>query len=109
MAEEKPIGSVVHGPTLFSGADIFLFKEGNHFQLYDKLGSRLMTVDGRAGVYFAVWAPNAERVAVIGDFNGWSADAHPLAPRWDGERSGHRRLGQGGGVGARGLRTRRRY
>ena len=49
MAEEKPIGSVVHGPTLFSGADIFLFKEGNHFQLYDKLGSRPMTVDGRTG------------------------------------------------------------
>jgi 1,4-alpha-glucan branching enzyme len=77
-------GDVIHGPTLFSEADIFLFKQGNHFRLYEKLGSHALTVDDRRGVYFAVWAPNAERVSVIGDFNGWTPETHPLATRWDG-------------------------
>jgi 1,4-alpha-glucan branching enzyme len=79
-----PMEDVIHGPTLFSEADIFLFRQGNHFRLYEKLGSHAMTVDERQGVYFAVWAPSAERVSVIGDFNGWTPDAHPLAVRWDG-------------------------
>jgi 1,4-alpha-glucan branching enzyme len=69
--------------TLFSDYDIYLFREGNHFKLYDKLGAHLMTVDGIDGTYFAVWAPNAKHVAVIGDFNGWNNTTHPLAPRWD--------------------------
>jgi 1,4-alpha-glucan branching enzyme len=79
-----PVGDVVHGPTLFSESDIYLFKQGNHFRLYEKLGSHALTVDGRQGVYFAVWAPNAARVSVIGDFNGWTPDAHSLSVRWDG-------------------------
>jgi 1,4-alpha-glucan branching enzyme len=64
--------------------DIHLFKEGNHFKLFDKLGAHLATVNGISGATFAVWAPNAEKVSVVGDFNGWSPDANPLGVRWDG-------------------------
>lgn len=64
--------------------DVYLFKEGNHFELHDKLGSHLVEVDGMQGVHFAVWAPNAERVFVIGNFNGWSRESHPLKVRDDG-------------------------
>ncbi|MGA1841454.1 MAG: 1,4-alpha-glucan branching protein GlgB [bacterium] len=77
-------GNIVHGSTLFTDQDIYLFKEGNHFRLYEKLGSHAMIVDGAEGTYFAVWAPNAKRVSVIGDFNGWNPDIHPLEARWDG-------------------------
>ncbi len=75
---------ILHGPTLLTEGDIYLFKEGNHFKLYDKLGAHPFAVDGREGALFAVWAPNAARVAVIGDFNGWDGSRHPLAARWDG-------------------------
>jgi 1,4-alpha-glucan branching enzyme len=78
------IGDVVHGPTLLTDGDIYLFKEGNHFKLYDKLGAHAMEVAGRAGTQFAVWAPNADRVSVIGDFNSWDPGRHPLGARWDG-------------------------
>ncbi|MBU1862318.1 MAG: 1,4-alpha-glucan branching protein GlgB [Candidatus Omnitrophica bacterium] len=64
--------------------DIHLFKEGNHFRIYRKLGSHRMSRDGIEGVYFAVWAPSAKAVSVIGDFNGWNNNAHPLSVRWDG-------------------------
>ncbi len=64
--------------------DIYLFKEGNHFSLHHKLGAHLMSVDGQEGVLFAMWAPNAETVSVIGGFNGWNRQAHPLYVRWDG-------------------------
>jgi 1,4-alpha-glucan branching enzyme len=65
---------------MVSDHDVYLFKEGTHGRLYEKLGCVL--ADG--GAHFAVWAPNAKRVAVIGEFNGWDAGAHPLAARWDG-------------------------
>ncbi|HDN94705.1 MAG TPA: hypothetical protein ENG76_01330, partial [Nitrospirae bacterium] len=55
--------TVIAGVSLFTEHDIYLFKEGNHFNLYDKLGSHLMTVDGIEGTYFALWAPNAEKVS----------------------------------------------
>jgi 1,4-alpha-glucan branching enzyme len=70
--------------SLLTDQDIYLFKEGNHSNLYDKLGSHLVSVDGTEGTYFAVWAPNAERVSVIGDFNQWSKESHPLKKRDDG-------------------------
>ncbi len=70
--------------SLFTDQDIYLFKQGSHFKLYDKLGSHAMTVDGTLGTYFAVWAPNAEGVSVIGDFNNWNPETHPLNDRWDG-------------------------
>ncbi len=76
--------TVIHGPTRLTEQDIYLFKEGSHYNLYDKLGSHPMEHQGLKGVCFAVWAPNAKRVSVIGDFNGWNRDEHELAVRWDG-------------------------
>jgi 1,4-alpha-glucan branching enzyme len=60
--------------------DLYLFGEGSHIRLYEKLGAHPTTLGGRSGTRFAVWAPNAQRVALMGDFNGWSKDAQPLAP-----------------------------
>ncbi|MDX1566890.1 MAG: 1,4-alpha-glucan branching protein GlgB [Longimicrobiales bacterium] len=69
--------------------DLHLFNEGRHFRLHHKLGSHRVERDGETGVHFAVWAPNAREVTVIGDFNGWDKDRHPLQPRgesgiWEG-------------------------
>ena len=69
--------------SLFSKHDIYLFKEGNHFRLYDKLGSHPAVVKGKKGYYFAVWAPNAKKVTVQGDFNGWNKEKHSLLLRGD--------------------------
>ncbi|MFC2150074.1 1,4-alpha-glucan branching protein GlgB [Calditrichota bacterium] len=63
-----------HHFSLLTEDDIFLFNEGTHYQLYDKLGSHTAVVNGVPGVYFAVWAPNAEKVTVIGEFNSWGHD-----------------------------------
>jgi 1,4-alpha-glucan branching enzyme len=73
---------VVHH-SLFSEYDIYLFKSGKHFKLYEKLGSHIVEVDGQWGTYFALWAPNAKKVSVVGNFNQWDGQAHSLAPRWD--------------------------
>lgn len=69
--------------SMFSEFDIALFRSGKHYKLYEKLGSRTVDLDGEHGVYFAVWAPNANYVSVIGDFNGWNSAEHPLMVRWD--------------------------
>ena len=58
--------------------DQHLFGEGRHWQIYRKLGAHLHTIDGINGVYFAVWAPNAERASVVGDFNQWDGRCHPM-------------------------------
>ncbi len=71
------------GHTLFTDFDINLFKAGKHFRIYEKMGSHTIEVDGQSGTYFAVWAPNARAVAVIGNFNTWNKNANPLSPRWD--------------------------
>jgi 1,4-alpha-glucan branching enzyme len=68
----------------FSEFDIYLFKSGKHFKLYEKLGSHVIEHKGIIGTYFAVWAPNAQYLSVIGDFNGWERGSHPLSARWDG-------------------------
>ena len=65
--------------TVITDQDRYLFNEGSHLRLWEKLGSHPTVVGGRAGTRFAVWAPNAESVAVMGDWNGWSRDADPLA------------------------------
>lgn len=69
--------------SLLTDFDIYLFKAGKHFRLYEKLGAHLMEFRGERGTYFAVWAPNASQVSVIGNFNHWRAGQHPLSPRWD--------------------------
>jgi len=72
-----------------SGADSRTSIEGRHYQAWQKLGAHIGTLAGRPGTRFAVWAPNARAVAVMGDFNGWSRTAHPLKARgasgiWEG-------------------------
>jgi len=69
--------------SVLSPQDIYLFKEGTHRRLYDKFGCRLVNESGVGGARFAVWAPNAERVCVLGDFNDWDITRHPLTPRND--------------------------
>ncbi|NLR58466.1 1,4-alpha-glucan branching protein GlgB [Chitinophaga polysaccharea] len=69
--------------TLFSSTDITLFQSGSHYRLYEKFGAHPMEVEGANGTYFAVWAPDAAFVAVMGDFNGWDHYSHTLLPRWD--------------------------
>jgi len=69
--------------SFFTEFDINLFKAGKHFRLYEKLGAHLTEVNGEKGVYFAVWAPSAKAVSVIGDFNYWIEGEHPLNIRWD--------------------------
>jgi 1,4-alpha-glucan branching enzyme len=75
--------------SLLTNQDFYLFNEGSHYRIYDKLGAHMMTVDGKEGTCFGVWAPNAREVSVIGDFNGWDGRAHKLTPRgnsgiWEG-------------------------
>ncbi|MBB4804084.1 1,4-alpha-glucan branching enzyme [Flavobacterium nitrogenifigens] len=69
--------------SLFTDFDIDLFKAGKHFKLYEKLGAHLIEVNGVKGVYFAVWAPTAHSVSVVGDFNYWTKGEHVLNVRWD--------------------------
>jgi len=69
-----------YGRSLLTSDDIYLFNEGSHFQLYGKLGARVMEVDGQSGVHFAVWAPSASKVSLLGDFNYWTPGVHPLNP-----------------------------
>ena len=83
------MSSIRHGITLLSSDDLYLFNEGSHYRLHEKLGAHPMAVDGVSGTYFAVWAPNAQRVAVAGEFNGWNKASHQLAAKgqsgiWEG-------------------------
>jgi 1,4-alpha-glucan branching enzyme len=75
--------------TLLTSDDLYLFNEGRSLRLYEKLGAHRIVSGDRDGIYFAVWAPDAEAVSVIGDFNGWQAGRTPLQPRgesgiWEG-------------------------
>jgi len=79
--------------TLFTRDDAYLFNEGSHFRLYEKLGAHILNTRGEAGTYFSVWAPDAVEVSVVGDFNGWNRTSHPLSPTgqsgiWHGFVSG---------------------
>jgi len=78
-----------HDLSLLGPDDMHLFNEGTHYRAYRVFGSHLLTHEGHAGTHFAVWAPNAGSVSVMGDFNGWSRDTHPLRPTgstgvWEG-------------------------
>lgn len=83
----RPAGTetVVHDPYAFppvlSEFDLHLFAEGNHHRIYERLGSHKMTLKGVAGFLFAVWAPNARRVSLIGDFNQWDGRCNPMRSR----------------------------
>lgn len=71
------------GGSELSGDDIYLFNEGSHVRLYRKLGAHPIHEDGTTACRFSVWAPNAEWVSVVGDFNGWDPDTHLLEPVGD--------------------------
>ena len=79
-AVKKPVETV-----FISKDDEYLFAQGTHYDIYKKLGAHVSEENGKKGIYFAVWAPNAQRVHVVGDFNGWNEYSHEL-----------RRLGPGG-------------
>jgi 1,4-alpha-glucan branching enzyme len=66
-----------YGP-IMGEIDLHLFAEGQHWELYEKFGAHLRTIGDERGVYFAVWAPNAQRVSVVGDFNGWDGRVNPM-------------------------------
>jgi 1,4-alpha-glucan branching enzyme len=85
IKESVTPASVDDSVSLLSDVDLYLFNEGNHHKLYDKLGAHQLVANGTAGTYFAVWAPNARDVYVIGDFNGWNRNSHRLQSR---EKSG---------------------
>src|ERR1700674_5010818 len=84
-----PRQSATSRVTLLSDNDLHYFNEGTHARLYEKLGAHPLTVDETRGTYFAVWAPNAAQVCVMGNFNDWCKDSQPLQPRgqsglWEG-------------------------
>ncbi|MBC7189914.1 1,4-alpha-glucan branching protein GlgB, partial [Candidatus Aerophobetes bacterium] len=83
MSSEKKIAR--ENPASFSPFlteyELYLFGKGDYHRVYEKMGAHLRKVNGRVGVNFAVWAPNAKRVSVVGDFNGWDSSAHPMIPR----------------------------
>jgi len=68
-------------PSIFSDFDLYLFGQGKHYRIYEKMGAHPRTVNGVAGVNFAVWAPHALAVSVVGDFNGWNRSANPMHRR----------------------------
>jgi 1,4-alpha-glucan branching enzyme len=70
--------------SLFSELDIYLFKQGKHYKLYEKLGAHIVENKGVLGTFFAVWAPNASHVSVIGDFNEWNPESGRMSARLDG-------------------------
>jgi len=75
--------SAVKAHSLFSEFDIDLFKSGKHFRLYEKMGAHVLELEGEKGCYFAVWAPAASSVSVIGNWNHWNNTKHKLNVRWD--------------------------
>jgi 1,4-alpha-glucan branching enzyme len=75
-----PKRRVVEGEFL-TDFDYYLFSEGSHYQLYEKLGAHPVILNGVEGVHFAVWAPNATAVSVVSDFNNWQPRVHPLQPQ----------------------------
>src|SRR5689334_22451386 len=84
--EEKPLSSstiesMPDAPSIFSDFDLYLFGQGTHYQIYEKMGAHPRLVNGVQGVNFALWAPNARSVSVIGDFNQWDRKATPMQLR----------------------------
>jgi 1,4-alpha-glucan branching enzyme len=93
----SPAIAIRYDVSLLSDDDLHLFNEGTHYRLYDKMGAHVLKRGGADGVYFAVWAPNAKEVSVIGEFNGWEKGQYSLRPRgksgiWEGFITG---IGEG--------------
>nr|MBA2487216.1 1,4-alpha-glucan branching enzyme [Nitrospira sp.] len=89
MTQQPATTIPFHTNSRLTDNDIYLFNEGSHFLLYDKLGAHLGNGDGQPGTHFAVWAPEAEQVSVVGNFNDWHEKTHPLKARgysgiWEG-------------------------
>ena len=76
-SEEITRDAYQYGP-IMGDVDLHLFSEGQHWKIYEKLGAHLRTIGDATGVYFAVWAPNAQRVSVVGDFNDWNGRVNPM-------------------------------
>src|SRR5260370_11048264 len=76
-SEELTRDAYQYGP-IIGDVDLHLFSEGQHWKIYEKFGAHLRTIGDATGVYFAVWAPNAERVSVVGDFNDWDGRVNPM-------------------------------
>ena len=74
-SEKEVVQAVRNDVTQLTDDDLYLFNEGTHYRLYQKLGAHPINVGGVEGTYFAVWAPSAKQVAVMGDFNGWTNPA----------------------------------
>jgi 1,4-alpha-glucan branching enzyme len=81
--ENQQDRSVAFDTSLLTQDDLYLFNEGTHYRLYNKLGAHPLTAAGAYGTYFAVWAPNAAQVSVMGEFNDWDKASHALRPRGD--------------------------
>ena len=89
MTSARRAGAIRHDFSLLTSEDLGWFNEGRHYRLWEKLGSHAADPGEGPGVFFAVWAPSARAVQVVGDFNGWQGAAHPLAVRgtsgvWEG-------------------------
>jgi len=87
--QTEEVQTVSYDVTLLCDDDLYLFNEGSHYRLYEKLGAHPTSVGGVEGTYFAVWAPDARQVSVIGDFNGWNKSSHQLHAKgqsgiWEG-------------------------
>ncbi len=76
-SEEFTRDAYQYGP-IMGDIDLHLFSEGQHWKIYEKLGAHLQAIGDATGVYFAVWAPNAQRVSVVGDFNHWDGRVNPM-------------------------------
>ena len=85
----KSQGSVLYDISLLTDDDVYLFNEGSHYRLYEKLGAHPVQKEDLEGTCFGVWAPDAEQVCVMGAVNSWDKDTHALRPKgnsgiWEG-------------------------